>query len=803
MFRISSMIYPLITALLLVCGSVNLWSSVNDPTDIVDYAEQVDWSKSGADVSKPTPFQVEFMMKLKKFDSAYNDWQTNKEADAQRWENLANNVFGVYEDMAAYGENGPFIMRGILIKAECLVFAAVDHMKSNRREEALEDYERGIKLLEDVILIHDLSPFIESGDLSIIPDYRKQVVVVPGIKNKMVHPYAGFETIGTGIITTLGLKGEEGQEVESTVSGRTYRTIDVLQKALIKDYETIYHEFPNRLTIPSHWDGRGTLIGYDQKSTAKTARDLLADFCPWGIVMYFNLKKAGLTEGLDCRILRPFAVEGTPTYAKPGLTVITEIYNKYQDIFYPENSLHVRYDVLPQISDSVLTSDQVPLRIKKEMNRIVGTQTAVDGQKIYRGVEGDLGGLTKKPIKWTWVGSPTYNIWYFSPRIYDWGTNDWLRLWFTAVKVYFGGPGGVIADELINLFKNHIDSTYGEGPVDVKFYSTIIVEQYDKEFLMPSVLEKKEWLSSAAIVRKVATPVFGGFAEQLRKDNYQGVDPKKLTMGTTYNETPIPPVMIRSSVLGFEEPEVDYPRFVEVVRFFSVYPEIKGNKEPHQKLILSGIFPVFLNSGWWKFPELGGSFEIITDFSPEKQILKFNIDEETSKFISDESTVHAEIWSIGPDNRRHYVARSLIKQGQSMFSFTLLNKNNPDARKDFEEKTGTRNVSAWGISSNAETWEKIGKAVRSQREAIEKGEWYYVLADVKTRYELKLLVDRVDTQKSYQVVLYKGRGNEKKITGQLSSPGPGVVRLDYEPEIEIPIARVSTGAVNNGRRRGE
>jgi len=637
----------------------------------------VDWEKSGPDVSRPNAFQMEFFRKLESFDQAYFQWQTKKEVNAQRWEDLANQVFGEYENIPPDGENAPFILRGKLIKGECLLFAAVDHMKNNRKEEALVDYRKGIRLLQKVILLEDVFRTIHNIQLGQLPDYRKQEVVVQGKKSKSIHPYAGYETISTGVRLVQSAKG---QEISSVASGNNYRTIDVLQEELRKDLE-FSQGSSNMSSIPSHTGSPPQSIrSHYQKSTVGTTRDLLSDFCPWGLEMFFLMEQAGLINGLDFRILRPFA-GNIPTIGEKfigGLKQLPELI-----MGSPVNS---QDEIPPVISELVLRPPQIPKHINDEMNMIIG-----DGK------EGYLDTFKKRPIKWAWVEKePTYTIWYVSPTVFDWQPSDYLWLWFTAVKLYFS-PGGTVVDEVLSGLLNSIGSIYGQDS-DIYITAKVFVEANDKGFLATEAIEKGEWLSSAAVTRKVASFAFNAAEEQMRKDLYEGIDPRKFSLGKTYNGGPIPPIIIRADVCGFEQvPDDKYPRAVQAVRFYLLYPENIAHKGPYQGYDLSneslGGMSALRRGGaylaeqsrfkadstapepvrklaWNRLPDPLAAFDIVTDFSPKKQFFVFHLTKEVSKAISNDDNIHAELWTIGPENAKRCV-KTTLEQGKQRFSFEL------------------------------------------------------------------------------------------------------------------------------------
>ena len=770
----------------------------------------VDWQRCGPEVHQSNSFQLDFLNRIERFDAAYSEWQHNGTEQADRWLRLAHDTFGQYRIEDVHGENGAFVLRGVLLRAECLAFAAVDRMVYGK-EEAISLYEQSIKILQKVMLTGEAQSIkILTGEAKEqyerLPDFALQPVMMTD-NTWMANPWTGYEAVGTG-----------SKQVRARSDG-SHRSLPQLRKRLAVQWSIFGSQHLDdrpqteldRRAIATAF--RPSIPGQPtQISSSEAARLLLSELCPWGVDMYFKLKNAGFTKQLDFRILRPFIGEVTPTYAKPGLTVLTEFYNSYQSIF-SDSPDYVSYKIPPKISDMVLTTDQVPLRIKRAMDRIVGVETVNYSNRIHRFVEGNLLGHKTKPVRWIWVGNPTYNIWFFSPTIYDWGEKEWLWFWFTAVKVYFGGPLGILSvsgDEMINLFRSHIVSAYGEGPVDVELFSKIVVESYDKGPLMPSLIEKGEWLSPAAIARKIATPVFNAFAEQARKDAYDGINARNFCLGTSYSGDKIPPVMIRSSIVGLEDtPSNEYPRFVEVVRFFSPYPEISGNRKPHQKLNLRKHNPIYTMDrvSWWKFPEPEGSFQIVTSLAPRKQILIFGLTETTALAVAPDDQIRAELWHV-TEREQEEVAAKPIRGDASRFLLEIYNGNNDLAVNEFHQPIPLtpipvplpRTTERAGMNSETPTPTPTPTPQEIPKNIVKKKD--RVLDTPRTCYELRIVMkDKLIAK--YLVNLDRGSKKQKKITGRLSSPKPGVVQLDYEPQIDIPVAKVKKGEVHPGKHSEE
>ncbi|MBN2437036.1 MAG: hypothetical protein JXL20_00370 [Deltaproteobacteria bacterium] len=761
----------------------------------------IDWERSGPDVFRPNAFQIEFFKRLEIFDRAYFLWQTKKQANAEGWENLATRVFGEYERMTPEGENGPFILRGKLIAGECLLFAAVDHMKRNRKNEALENYRKGLHLLQKVILLENTYRVLSNTALNELPHYRQQEVVLSYQEKKVIHPYAGYETIGTGARVAQHAKG---LEISCIASGENYSTVDVLQDELRKDLEFFQNFAQTKERLMPRGISRPQSIKlYHQKSTTDTARDLLSDFCPWGLEMFFLMEQAGLTKGLDFRILRPFAGI-VPTTGEKFIAGLKQI----PDLIMGR-PLDPQDEIPPVISEQVLRPPQIPKHIHDEMHLIIGDRK-----------NGFLDTLRKRPIKWAWVEKePAYTLWYVSPTVFDWQASDYLWLWFTALRMSLN-PVDVVIDEVLAGLLNSI-TAFGEeyGETDIYCILNISVEANDKGFLTTDAFKKGEWLSSASVMRKLAGFAFHAAEDQMKQDLYEGIDPRKFSLGSTYNGGPIPPIMIRADVCGFEQvPDDKYPRTVQAVRFYLLYPENIAHKGPYQGYDLSdqhlgGLSPLYRGTeylaeqnrsradevvhepvrklAWNRLPDPLAAFDVVNDFSPMRQELTFRLAEKASRAIANYyDGVDAELWTAGAGENVRY-AGTTIKPGQKTFSLELYHKDVPGAGAAFEGIIAPPIMS--GGSIPAGYIERHQQEIEKRRKASGTGMFRIALVDVKNRYQLKLTLNGKAISRTYDVNLDRGRKGQRNITGKVSWPNSGVLALEYSPHLEILELNVKKG----------
>lgn len=777
------------------------------------------------------PLKKELRDLFYEFEGMYWKRQEKGISPREEWEGLGDRLSAelglgpqddIVEKWQAYsGRNATvalsFYLRGALLMGESYLFSCQEHLKRKADDAHFRLlYEKGILILEEIIA----APWIQAADY--LPSYSRPIKDPRDPLGGMIEflPYAGFETIGTGF---EGRIGAITRKVTSNPN-RYYDLDDLIAPSTYHDLHTFRKVLPAAREVT-------------QIATRQTARALLADFCPWGVGMYFAMKKAGMTEDLDFAILRPFTFDITPTYTKPflvaldgleyamnygfdcvfranytdavleGIPAYTKplllavswpeyVKNYVSEWLYPTDQAvraPQRVRLPPLVHDGVLDEAHVPVRIRRAMEKIVGVELRSPSGRIHRHVQGNLGGLRDQPVRWLWVGNPSYNIWFLSPRLYDWNETDWLWTWFTVVKVWYGGPLGVLADEGVNAFKAFVDTHYGEGPVqDIRPLTTLVVENYDKGVLLPSLYTKGEWLDASAVVRKIAAATLQTFTDQAREDNFGGIVPRSLSMGQSYNGDNIPPTLIRSSVLGFEDvPEDEYPRFLEAVRFFKVYPEFSGSRMPHQQLDLQYMDGIPVKSiGWWTFSELGGSFEIITSFAPERQVLSFTLTEESAAAITEADKVTAELWTVSLTQTSKYATVRLDADKRD-FTVTIFNVDAPSTSEAFQkalESDIAEQVDRLNPDVRAWLAERTGKL----RKTAAAGQYHMAVRPLRTAYQLRIAVNDGNAV-TYPINIYQNRaaGRSEPTTGKVLSPAAGVTKLNYEPEISIPLLQTS------------
>ncbi|MBT8313262.1 MAG: hypothetical protein KJP26_02275 [Maribacter sp.] len=775
---------------------------------------------------EPSLEEKELLQMFDAFDALYSKRQ-NGQVSGKQWEALGyefTTKLGsigqkltknwdlldkeIYPGWSTYSTNKNvginYLFRASLIMGECFLFASQQYFEEEEDTRFRLNYEKGISVLDQIIIAAEI--FTQKSPnsmqkLEILPDFLNDYEVIENqiegnlISTIKMNPYAGMESIGTGLKQkgVAGIGTLEARKI--TYSPKPYISTADLVQIIKNDLNQLLH------------------LG--QLSTIDTARSLLAEFCPWGVDLYFLLKNAGLTKDLNFKILKPFS-----GYETSLLQKVIKGFKEFPDAImgWPIES---QDEIPPLISEQVLKNHQVPQHIFDEMKQIIGGEDK----------KGFLDLDKKRPIEWEWVEKePTCTIWYTSPTVFDWDSNDYLKVLFTTIKL-FKDPVGFAFDEVYTGLVNSVQEISGDQS-DLHITAKVAVELNDKGFLTTDFIKKGEWLSQASALRKVASYTFDAVDEQMLQDRTEGIDPANYSMGLSYNGSSIPPIILRAEMLGFEKVADDeYPRTIKAVRFYLFYPENIANKGPFQgydlsnnygnKPVKSGLFrggeylaeqKSFQNNSnasesvrkisWNKLPKkanvterifssLDGStrpgallgpvdelaaFEILTDFTPKKHKISFSLSEETQQMIANNrNLIEVELWAM--DGTKYVISKLPMLLQIEHIDMTLIHGEGKEAPISNEE---------WG--GNYFPYERLLNIPLQ-------------IVPLKTQYYLRFKVNGQYTSKTYTVNIDKGRKAQREITGKLTSPESGEIRLDFEPEIEIPFGEVTKGKVQSGKAK--
>ena len=724
------------------------------------------------------------------------------EPDTRHWIDLVSYLKIALDKSRNNSEIGrDFHLRIKLMIGESYVFASQKAFKA-RDQSYIKYFEMGIKTLEETIVeIENRKGYNMVRDIDRLPAWSNEALT-----NGKPHRYAGYESIGTGF--------EKGSAQWSIFSGKpTFRDVTWEIKPFLRLKK--YHEM---IKFVASLDPNGQRPWIEQVSTSKTARRFLAAYCPWGVDMYFQLKNAGLLADVDLRILRPYA-------GRQGKLMLAKILENMDIYFSSTNQDYVSLKPPPLVSDATIKSTQAPFNLIGEMNRVIGAN-ASDGNKYHRDVIGNLRLSSSLLIKWKMIESPTYQVWRVSPTIWDMQYSDYLKLWFVAVNIWFGNYLGVVLDEVVPLSTKGINYLIGGQLPNLPFVSNILTVGVDDSFNLvksklygttatrqsfSGLLTKGDWFSWTDLTRTIASFGCQKYDEWQSRQHFQGLDPKAISLGKSYDGSLIPPVVVRGNVVGVgqlirdrnSEPAFDeYPLHVNLVRFYAGYPAVPQPDSPGIWMDRSrydlqrnpDLFPV-KSIRWIKLNDSQNSFEIVSSFAPKSQSIIFILDQqfyETLKAIQEAQaaipvrtrgglarrgiSAEAELWTTTPGEQRKYASVILVQDGvEPLNSFTiwLLNQDHPESQR--KAKTG-----------------RFGPSPEYKRHIVE------VLVPLKTRYELRLKING-QYKETHQVVLHSGLwkspGRKDHVTGKLSFDDKGNAYLVHEPKIKLPIVQVREGMV--------
>ncbi len=734
------------------------------------------------------------------FDIKYAQRNTSYKLDGDAWSAFAK-LFATHQATLVLGKN--YYLRANLIKGECYLFASQEYYNEDRKK-FLENYKKGIEALEEIVLEVHNSDTPETDDY--LPPFSK---MVRGLK---LNTYAGFESIGTGFE-----KGFSDRNV--SYSNEKHANIEQFI-AYLKGYVSMVI---NRGGNPKYSSD------LNQISTSNTAREFLSEFCPWGVSMFSLLEQSGFTAQLDYKILRPFAQGLDKAFHS---RVPERLLNNLQWYYSNEGQPYDLLETPPLLCDLNISPAKVPQNVKSEMNEFVGIH---DDKEEFRFHEGTFGKLPGKEIKWLTVGDPTYNLWFVSPMIYtEWTASDYINSLFYLMTWYNGGmiwgAASVVSDiavsSVLNEFLDYMNTSM-PTPCVTNFTMYAGLDQFRNSQLPLGGKSSREILSTTAREGKWVDPkgmsttifkwIFGQFDEMNRKTFFNGIDPSKIEVGKTYNGDKIPPIIFVSNVSGIlEVPDEEYPKTINIYRYYLMSPKhetytVDYDLEKSNFLLKNeGNIPISQLQLQGVSDKKMKAFDVVTSFAPNAQFLEFKLDPETTKLITDNDEVELVLRATNMDIETMAsgialkYATATIKPHDESFRFELYN--------ELTQKEAYENQF---ISNN---WVGRRNLVRQQNKELAqsaKGEYHISLVPIKAQYELEIKINGKyfikNEEDKYRINLYNGpRGGGRDpitgvqsrgripITGELSEVplNPNYVELKYDRKIELPIAEVAKGKVN-------
>ena len=170
------------------------------------------------DGEKQQALLTALMAEFKRFDQLYEKRQAGQEITAQQWLDMAQRfeAFEGHEITSDRTGISPHLLRAQLLQGQAdLLASMVLYHKGASDEEFFGAYHRGLDTLETLLrLVNDDIDYLPRYSFMYKPDSQKTWEV-------RVNPYAGYETIGTGVV----------------YSGPDNRRLDAPQRVTQYDYE--------------------------------------------------------------------------------------------------------------------------------------------------------------------------------------------------------------------------------------------------------------------------------------------------------------------------------------------------------------------------------------------------------------------------------------------------------------------------------------------------------------------------------------------------------------------------------------
>jgi len=605
----------------------------------------------GGDEESREPIYRDFL----KFDQTYARRQRGQTVTAGQWVALGRE-FDQYNrlmDAPGHVPNKAYFLRGMLIQGECYLLASIDYYRQNPKgAEFHETYDKGIRQLRRVLTKAD-------EKIDYLPRFSLMSTEQARGDYFDLDPRAGYETIGTGIKVNTFLPDSD-LIPNRDVTYRIERFADVsLLRKFIERYLGELGPTGRQKQAQRAYALEEPLSLLVQVRTSEKARQLLSDFCPWGVDLFLFLRDDALLTGyLNFTILRPYAGS--------------------EQTFLSESPLRTH----------------PPTDMDAEFRAVIGSGVNVSGRANQaRDIHWSKGsyGVVQHPsgrleqITWSMVQErPSYSIWYMSPACYDLQLSDKVSYAFKGIKLFTAGPMDLLADELIGYLMN----LYGElAGKDGFIYgvTNLAVEGNNWGVVQDEFLLKGE-IAGKKVVSQILLQGFKKLEEQERHWLFDDLDPKQSQMGRGYCGEPIPPIIIRAEVFGYEKAKPHkYVRSRRIVHYYQLDPAYLAGVKTYD--LRSAPIPVAQRAGYrsrdlkvhaqaWKLvpnqPDKPlGQREFITDHTPRCQILDIRFaDEELSKWQARTSAgkhLQAVLYSPLDTGFKKPLAKGPLQKSQIVF----------------------------------------------------------------------------------------------------------------------------------------
>lgn len=678
------------------------------------------------------------------FDSLYASRQSEVKVDPDTYFKMAAR-FDKYRDYDIIPENmksARLLLRAMLIQAECYLFGAMEIYHTEKESDRfLQYYDAGIRMLEAIV--YNANP-----EIDFLPRYSVLFEENQWKSGEYIlDKKAGAETIGVGVDTP-------SWDIETIIDYRRIFSYELLPYAAIEKYQiylkSVIKSLHPRVRNKVGWSYDSLSPAYlpiEQVKTSVKARELLSEFCPWGVALYSFLKNdIRFMTKFDYSILRPFGKPKTEMTQSERLMHAGGVRN-----------VNMLYEGV--------VKQNIPLHIQEEMDAMIGGPQNASGHWISK-TKGVIDYNGKKyPTNWRLVqAQPTYTSWFVSPVCYNLTSSEKLSYALKAIKLFNSGLLDVVVDEVLGAYLDKINEIYGSGSPVFGVAKLLVWGNnwglFDSELLIDGDF------SAGKTFKETGKLFFSLIEEKEREMLYEGINPRLNKMGISYNNDKIPPVILRSDIFGYEDTgPYKYYKTRRIIRFFQLNPSALAHNSHDKKYDLSkeniqtlALRNTYLNKNkivqkdvWPRLENRDskplGSREYIHDFTPKSQIIVLELDKEKFNRWKSKTSSPISLNVYKPGTETNPIAKKEIKSNE--ITIQLNNREivdtNPQLYKD------------------KQNW-YFPKGVESE----------YISTEIFTQYHLKIKDDN-QTFKSFNVVFFGDK--DTPVTGRLDSPHPGHVSL--------------------------
>ncbi len=410
-----------------------------------------------------------------------------------------------------------------------------------------------------------------------------------------------------------------------------------------------------------------------QVESSVRARQVLAEFCPWGVRTYAALTEAGIFKGLDWRILQPYV----DADAEPG-----------ENTSWPDRSLLDYFAGYGRKYFWEHTLRNGPSSIEADFDAFRA------GDFEHRG----------KKIRVKWRNAPkdvTYTVWVVSPMMSGTVLSDVVGYVTDAAQLFAEGFEAVVIDKLQDAAIAAIDT---ESDAAIFTSTSTIGESETGDTAGVTYTARRLGAPMAQLAKDNVEAVLGIVEKGEMEVLFESIDPRSEQVHDlvgnpkTYDGSVINPVIIRAYATGWEDTgENRFPRQWHYLRYYEFDPRAlsgldnydlsqeSASELPGLKGFLADEAAVQANA--WRLlpdsPKRIGTRMYVTDHSPDMQELEINVakdvlDEWMKKDTRDEGVVG--VIRIPEPYAGEYLMGPLKADGKVTLGYALVNRRaGPDA----------------------------------------------------------------------------------------------------------------------------